>query len=86
MGKRMLTVGSGAKVNPCPKCGNTTRFTLHAERCAEDLCETFVVCVCGHEPTETGERYENVWGDMTREAAAVALDCWNDAIAGAPDA
>lgn len=70
------------QITPCPKCGNNTHFVLHAERCAEDLCETFVVCQCGYEPTDgSGERYENIWGDMDQHAASVALVCWNEALA-----
>lgn len=80
--KRTLALKPNDKIRPCPKCGNNTRFTLHAERCAEDLCETFVVCKCGYEPTYgIGGRYENVWGEMDNDAAMVALDCWNMAIA-----
>lgn len=80
--QRKLTLNPNTQVSPCPKCGNNTRFTLRAERCAEDLCETYVVCECGHEPTgESGDRYENVWGECDNAAAQVALSCWNDALA-----
>jgi predicted RNA-binding Zn-ribbon protein involved in translation (DUF1610 family) len=78
--ERQIQLKENTKVTPCPKCGNNTRFTLRAERCAEDLCETYVVCKCGHEATG-GDRYENVWGETDNNAALVALDCWNDAIA-----
>lgn len=80
--KRNLELKQNDKITKCPECGNNTHFVLHAERCAEDLCETFVVCVCGYDPTgDSGDRYENVWGEMDKEAATVAFDCWNEAIA-----
>jgi hypothetical protein len=79
---RTLVLKPNNKVTPCPKCGNNTHFTLHAVQFAEDCCETFVVCKCGHEPTgESGDRYENVWGEMDNGAAMIALDCWNAALA-----
>jgi len=82
MAERQIQLKPNTQVTLCPMCGNNTHFTLKAEQCAEDLCETFVVCKCGHEPTsETGDRYENVWGDMDNGAASVALECWNDALA-----
>ena len=80
--QRKLELKQNTQVTPCPKCGNNTRFTLRAERCADDCCETYVVCACGHEPAgEGGHRYENVWGETDNDAARVALSCWNDAIA-----
>lgn len=79
--KRDIRLLENTRIIPCPKCGNNTRFVLHAEQFAEDCCETFVVCVCGHEPTEaSGNRYENVWGEMNNNAASIALDCWNDVL------
>lgn len=79
--KRNLVLLKNTRVTPC-KCGNNTHFTLHAERCDEDLCETWVVCKCGYDPTtkHPGLRYENIWGAMDNDAATVALDCWNTAI------
>lgn len=46
-------------------------------------CETFVVCACGFDPTAayTSHRYENIWGEIDKEAATVALACWNESIA-----
>ena len=80
--QRKLTLNPNTQVAPCPKCGNNTQFTLRAERCDEDLCETYVVCKCGHEPAgESGKRYENAWGEMDNGAAMIALDCWNAALA-----
>ena len=80
--QRKLELKQNTQVTPCPKCGNNTHFTLRAVQFAEDCCETFVVCKCGHEPTgESGNRYENVWGEMDNAAAHVALSCWNDALA-----
>lgn len=84
MAKRAIQLKPNDRITPCPKCSNNTHFTLRAESCAEDLCETFVVCQCGHEPTgPLGDRYENVWGEMDNDAVMVALDCWNEAIANA---
>ena len=80
--ERKFNLKENTKVTPCPKCGNNTHFTLRADRCAEDLCETFVSCKCGYEATGSGgDRYENVWGEMDNSAALVALDCWNEALA-----
>lgn len=82
MARRSLQLKPNDRISRCPACGNNTQFTLRAERCAEDLCETYVVCECGFEPTgATGDRYENVWGEIDNPAALVALDCWNSAIA-----
>lgn len=83
MARRKIQLKANDKVTPCPKCGNNTKFEVVAERCAEDCCDTWVVCVCGYDPTAEGlgDRYENVWGEVDDTAATVALDCWNDAIA-----
>lgn len=81
MADRRLQLAANDRVRPCPRCENNTAFLLRSERCAEDLCETFVVCSCGFEPTgPMGDRYENVWGEIDNSAALVALDCWNEAI------
>lgn len=82
MVSRKIQLKSNNRVTPCPKCGNNTMFTVRAERCAEDCCDTWVVCVCGYDPTGEipGSRYENVWGEVDESAALVAFDCWNDAI------
>ena len=81
--KRKIELSQNDKISRCPECGNNTNFTLHAERCAEDSCETFVVCACGFDPTAayTSHRYENIWGEIDKEAATVALACWNESIA-----
>jgi predicted RNA-binding Zn-ribbon protein involved in translation (DUF1610 family) len=80
---RKLQFKQNAVISPCPECGNNTVFILKSCQCAEDLCETFVECECGYEPTayQPGNRYENVWGDIDATAAHMAMECWNDSIA-----
>jgi hypothetical protein len=54
-------------VTPCPECGNTEEFFAHSERCAEDCCETWISCKCGHAPPSEHRR-ECVFGDISKEA------------------
>ena len=81
--RRRFTVKPNSIVTGCPACGNNTEFWINAERVAEDCCEVWVTCKCGHDPHGSGDRLEDVWGDTDSATCQVALDCWNDAIAAA---
>ncbi len=59
-------------VTACPQCGNTETFIAVAERCAEDCCETWIECKCGHAPPSEHRR-ECVCGDVSREAIQVLM-------------
>ena len=72
MNTRKIKVNSG--VEPCPSCGNNKDFTIKSDYCAEDCCEVWAVCECGHE----GERFEDVWGGVSDENCYAAMSCWND--------
>lgn len=79
MGKRAVTLKPNAVYRACPKCGNNTAFTIHAERVAEDLCEVWASCRCGYDPTaENRDRIEDVWGSLDNDTASFALSAtWN---------
>lgn len=79
---RAVKFREDANVEPCPKCGNRRAFTIHSQQVAEDLCEVWAVCQCGHE-TPDGYRYEDVWGGCDDGNVMAAISCWNDAIAEA---
>lgn len=71
-------------VTKCPECGNNTEFNAHSSQVAEDLCNVWVECPCGYDPTfDTNLRYEDVWGGIDEGTVRMALECWNDAIQGA---
>lgn len=79
MTHRAIRLKQNDRVAECPRCGNNTRFKVIAEQVAEDCCETRVECRCGFDPTaETGDRFENVWGEVGNDAAMTALSIWND--------
>lgn len=80
--ERKVQLKENSIVTVCPKCGNNTKFTVRAERCAEDCCDVWIECVCGYDPTadKTLYRLEDVWGSVDEGNVRVALDCWNDAI------
>lgn len=67
-------------VEPCPKCGNLTKFTAHAQQVAEDCCEVWIVCQCGHDPHDRDDRLEDIWGSLDRDTIINAIGCWNDAV------
>jgi len=79
MTTRKIKCKEGADVEPCPKCGNKTEFTIHSDYCAEDCCEVWAVCKCGYE-TQDGERFEDVWGGCDDNNCVAAMACWNAAI------
>lgn len=82
VGMRRFKIKENTKYMKCLKCGNNTEFTAHSSQCAEDQCETWVVCKCGYDPTEnkTLYRYKDIWGGICNGNILIALDCWNDAI------
>ncbi len=86
MSERRIQLKPNSFVDPCPKCGNTTVFTIHSRQWAEDCCEIWAVCGCGFDPTaeNTGHRLEDVWGGCSDENARAALACWNEALADLP--
>lgn len=64
-------------VLPYPICGNKTIFTANSDYCAEDCCEIWLQCLCGHAP-DSDYRFEDVWGSVHDENVMAALSCWND--------
>lgn len=82
MSSRKVKFKETANVQPCPKCGNKTDFTIHSDYCAEDCCEVWAACKCGHETPE-GERFEDVMGGCDDNNVMAAISCWNDAIEAA---
>ena len=66
-------------VKACPKCGQKTEFVCVSNQVAEDSCEVWIECVCGHDPHNYNERLESVMGGCDEENILAALDCWNDA-------
>jgi len=74
---RKIKLKSGAE--PCPECGNASEFTIHSQQVAEDGCEVYAVCKCGYRPR--GAEYEDVWGGTGDDNCAMAMMCWNDAVA-----
>lgn len=68
-----------AKVVPCPQCGNKTHFTIHSDQCAEDYCEVWAACQCGHQPS-SADRLEDVMGGLDDENVLAAISCWNDSM------
>lgn len=63
----------------CPKCGNRQDFVARSAQVAEDLCEVWIKCKCGFDPTEhrTEFRLEDVWGSLDEGTISNALDTWN---------
>lgn len=79
--QKKFTLNENTQIEKCPKCGNNTEFVAHAEYCAEDCCEVWVVCKCGYEPTDQlGHRMEDVWGSLDKDTIHDALHVWNDEI------
>lgn len=81
MGRRAFNHKTGEGVAPCPTCGNHRSFVARSNQIAEDLCEVWIVCVCGFDPTaEAGEkRMEDVWGSLDPPTIWAALEnCWNE--------
>jgi len=83
MGSKKFTLNENTSIEKCPKCGNNTKFVAISEQCAEDCCEVWIKCDCGHAPAgeNTLARLEDVWGSLDKETILCALDCtWNQLI------
>lgn len=80
MTTRQIQLKPNATIAPCPQCGNTTHFTIHSSQVAEDGCEIWAVCQCGHAPPSE-HHLEDVWGGVDDTNVFAALACWNDAFA-----
>ena len=79
MSTRKVKFSADAKIEPCQKCGNKTEFTIRSEYCAEDCCEVWAQCKCGHEP-DSDDRIEDVWGGCGDDNVQAAMACWNEAM------
>lgn len=77
MAERKLQFKPEAGVTPCPNCGNTSNFTIVAERAAEDCCDVYLRCACGEHP-DSEHAIEDVWGDTSPAMAAEAIGPWNE--------
>ena len=78
--QRNAKINENNFITPCPKCGNNTKFTFVSEKVAEDCCEVWMKCICGFDPTKenTGNRMEDVWGDLSEEnCKVIIINCWN---------
>lgn len=80
MGVKEFSI-TGGNVPACPACGNRQYFRAHSDQVAEDYCDVWVTCRCGHDLTadKFGLRMEDVWGVLDRDTIAAALRCtWID--------
>lgn len=77
MNIRPFNVAKEASVPPCPQCGNSVEFVARAQQVAEDLCEVWVICACGYDPTREHPdmRLEDVWGTLDNATVTLALQC-----------
>lgn len=74
--KRKITTANDQQ--PCPKCSERRSFVAHSELIAEDCCEIWITCQCGHEVT--GDRREDVLGDIGNESVGILIHDRNDAL------
>ena len=77
---RMTQLKPNDVIEPCPACGNNTDFTAHSQQIAEDLCEVWVECECGFDPTLTTpvSRVESVMGGTGDINVQMAFGVWNE--------
>lgn len=80
MTTRRFNLSAGNPTLPCPKCQQNTRFVAKSEQVCEDGCEVWIVCICGHDPHEWGDRLESVMGGCDEDNIRMAIDCWNAAV------
>lgn len=78
MSCRSVKFKEGSVITPCPKCGNKTEFVAKSDYCAEDCCEVWIVCKCGFDPFEGGNRLEDVWGGVGDDNVKWAINEWNE--------
>lgn len=79
MSRRPFNITRGS-VQPCPKCGNAKSFVAVSQQVAEDGCEVWIECSCGHDPHGPFDRMESVMGQLDKDSILDALGCWNDAV------
>jgi hypothetical protein len=85
--ERRFTVNTEHSHKSCPNCGNRTAFKGISMQVSEDCCNVWIECgKCGFDPTlyRSGMRYEDVWGGLNPQTLAVALECWDEAVASLP--
>lgn len=85
MTERKVRFKETSNVVPCSKCGNKTDFSIISSQVAEDCCEVWARCRCGHEH-DSDERLEDVWGGVGDDNVVGAIGCWNDAELAAQEA
>lgn len=73
--KKAFRIKAG-KVQPCPRCGNTTDFIANSERAAEDCCDCWISCTCGYAPDQEHRR-EDVWGSLDAANVSLLMQDWN---------
>lgn len=80
---RLFALTPNTVVTPCPRCQNNTVFIGCSLRVAENCSEVYVTCKCSYDPTEQDSdfRFEHAQGLLDDNNLAIALSCWNDAIA-----
>lgn len=78
MTTRRVKFKANTSVSVCPKCGNNTEFVIHSRQVAEDCCEVWAQCKCGHEHGSE-HNFEDVMGGVHDENVQVAMGCWNEA-------
>lgn len=78
MSKRNVKYKPNEFIKPCPKCGNNTEFTVISEQVCEDCCEIWAECKCGHCPSGSNDRIEDVWGGCSDDNCKDAIcTTWN---------
>ncbi|MDO8415196.1 MAG: hypothetical protein Q7S87_03170 [Agitococcus sp.] len=82
MTTRAVQFKPDANIVPCPQCGNKTHFVIHSAQVAEDYCELWASCHCGHQPAPE-HAFEDVWGGVNDDNVQIVMSCWNDAFSPA---
>jgi hypothetical protein len=81
MSRRSFRIkGNNDEVKPCPECGNNTDFVCRSEQVADDGCEVWAECKCGHNPSAPMDRMESVMGGCGDNNCYDSLSIWNDSI------
>jgi hypothetical protein len=81
---RSIKLKPNRKVEPCPKCGNNTKFTAHSQQFSEDCCEGWLECACGFDPTDdrSSYRFEHPMSGLA--SIPTLFEVWNQLILEAP--
>ena len=80
MGQRHFLLPANDSIEKCPNCGNNIEFVAKSAQVAEDCCEIWIECKCGH---SFPDKYhlEDIWGSLGKDEILMALDCsWNEPI------